>query len=97
MPAVTRGWPPSRRRAQAQNIRKTQPWRRATGPKTSAGKARIRTNALKHGGRARCWRDFRSALTHYARWLKRLRAPVQPSPNIDIILRPPYSRGHDDL
>ena len=46
------GWSPERRARQAALIRRWAPWRRATGPKTDAGKARCATNALKHGYRS---------------------------------------------
>jgi hypothetical protein len=50
--AAKAGWSPERRARQAALIRRWAPWRRATGPKTDAGKARCATNALKHGYRS---------------------------------------------
>jgi hypothetical protein len=47
------GWTPERRARQAALIRGWQPWRRSTGPKTEAGKARCAMNALKYGYRMR--------------------------------------------
>jgi len=47
------GWTPERRARQAALIRRWAPWRRSTGPKTEAGKARCAKNALRHGGRSR--------------------------------------------
>src|SRR5262245_33951265 len=49
------GWTPERRARQAAAIRRWQPWRRATGPKTEAGKAPVASNALRHGHRGRAW------------------------------------------
>ena len=48
-----KGWTPERRARQSARIRLWQPWRRSTGPRTEAGKARSAMNGLKHGGRSR--------------------------------------------
>jgi hypothetical protein len=50
--AAKAGWTPERRAAQAALIRRWQPWRSSTGPKTESGKARCARNALKHGRRS---------------------------------------------
>ena len=47
-----KGWTPERRTIQAALIRRWQPWRSSTGPKTEIGKARCARNALKHGKRS---------------------------------------------
>jgi hypothetical protein len=44
-----RAWPDKHRQKLAGNIREWQPWKQSTGPKTGAGKAAIRQNALIHG------------------------------------------------
>ncbi len=49
MPSITRGWPPERRREQAERLRKATPWKKSTGPKTAQGKENVKYNALKHG------------------------------------------------
>lgn len=48
-----KGWSAERRAAQAERCRQNAPWKHATGPKTSRGKARSCLNAYKHGGFAR--------------------------------------------
>lgn len=53
MTKITKGWPPSRRKAQAERLRRARIWTRATGPRTAAGKARSARNAHKHGFRGR--------------------------------------------
>jgi len=58
MATITKGWPPSRRRAQAARIRQTKPWLKTTGPRTAAGKARSSQNAFKHGFRTRAFGDI---------------------------------------
>ena len=50
-----KGWSPERRARQAALTRGWQPWRRSTGPKSEAGKARCSMNALKHGRRGRAY------------------------------------------
>ncbi len=46
---MSKGWTEERRKQQAERIRQTRPWEKATGPKTEAGKDRVSQNALKHG------------------------------------------------
>lgn len=42
-------WTPEARTRQAAAIRRWEPWRKSTGPKTLAGKERSSINALKTG------------------------------------------------
>ncbi len=72
-----RGWPPKRRARQAEIIRKTRPWRKSTGPRSKAGKASSKMNALKHGFRDAGWRALRKALTDQRRFLKTVNAALE--------------------
>jgi hypothetical protein len=51
-----------------QRIRRTQPWKKSTGPKTEIGKIIVSQNALKHGFYARdagmAGRAYRAAYRH---------------------------------
>lgn len=47
------GWSPERRARQAELIRALEPWKKSTGPRTEAGKARCAQNTLKRGYRSR--------------------------------------------
>lgn len=60
---MARNWTPEERRKQAEAIRRWQPWKHSTGPKTPEGKAAMPTNALKHGFRSREFRELRAVLT----------------------------------
>jgi hypothetical protein len=46
---MTKGWTAERRAAQAARMRARKPWERSTGPRTEAGKARSRGNAVGKG------------------------------------------------
>ena len=67
MTTITRGWPPSRRAAQARRIRQIKPWLKSTGPRTAAGKARVSRNAYRHGFRSATY----ARLTTLLRWQRR--------------------------
>jgi hypothetical protein len=62
-----KGWTPERRARQSALIRRWQPWRRSTGPKSEAGKMRVAMNALRHGGRSRAWRLRTQRIRHAIR------------------------------
>lgn len=84
---TTKGWPPSRRRAQAAHIRRTKPWLKTTGPRTAAGKARSRMNAYKHGFRTRAFADIRKILRWQRNLVRRLVAAYVPRPQrLDLSL-----------
>lgn len=53
---------------------RTQPWKRATGPRTAEGKARSRMNAWRHGERSA---EAMAARAEIARAMKLLRAQTQ--------------------
>lgn len=83
-----KGWTPERRALQAQRIRLSQPWRRSTGPKTNAGKARVAMNPLRHGYRSRAWhlraRRIRHAIRLCANTLLLARVFMRQPTNIVI-------------
>ena len=58
-------WTPERRAKQAQAIQAWQPWKRATGPRSDAGKAKASQNAYK-GGERSLLRALSRALGHYS-------------------------------
>lgn len=58
------------RKMQARRIRVWQPWRRSTGPKSAAGKARTRFNANKHGMRSSKFRELRHLLRLQSRFVR---------------------------
>lgn len=76
-----RTWTAEARAAQAQKIRAHKPWLHSTGPRTVAGKARVATNALKHGNRGSTIKRFRRLLRLQALFLK-LQALKQSLPPV---------------
>ncbi len=63
---MAKGWTEERRKAQAERCRKNAPWKKATGPKTAAGKAKSSVNAYKHGGYRRVKSLAEKAFFHNA-------------------------------
>ena len=51
---MANGWTDERRKQQAEAIRRWRPWERATGPRTTEGKARSARNADRGGQRRKC-------------------------------------------
>jgi hypothetical protein len=41
-------WNDDKRKRQAENCKKTAPWRLSTGPRSAEGKVRVSQNAIKH-------------------------------------------------
>lgn len=72
MPKITRGWPPDRRKKQAETIRKTKPWANSTGPRTAKGKNACRLNSLKHGMRRAETRAFIKLMRQQRQFIKTL-------------------------
>jgi hypothetical protein len=67
-------WTPERRAAQAERARKTQPWKKSTGPATPAGKGTVSQNARKHGARG-------AEMVHLRRVLRLQRAFLKSLPD----------------
>ncbi|PCJ99774.1 MAG: hypothetical protein COA45_02855 [Zetaproteobacteria bacterium] len=59
---MSKGWTQERRKKQAENILKTRPWEKSTGPKSGAGKRRSSCNSLKHGRYSYKMKDLALAL-----------------------------------
>ena len=85
-------WTKEARQKQAETIRKTKPWEKATGPKTAAGKKRSAQNAIKHGmfsreahDMARALRDSARmvAMLHHLDEVKRLHGLLSSLPDFD--------------
>lgn len=74
MPAKRTGWNDARRRKQAENIRKTRPWEKTTGPKSAEGKAAVSQNALKTGMHTGDMRELRRLLAAHRRFLDAVKA-----------------------
>lgn len=70
---ITRGWPPARRKAQAERIKKTKPWLKSTGPRTALGKAKIKYNAWKHGCQCHEMLRVRAVLRRQRDYLTRVK------------------------
>lgn len=70
MTIKTKGWSEERRRKQAENMRKTQPWKKTRGPKTPQGKAVSSQNAWKHGLRSETVILLRKILKAQGHFLK---------------------------
>jgi hypothetical protein len=71
------GWSCERRARHAALIRRSEPWRRSSGPRTEAGKARSSANALKHGYRSRAHIEMKrqaAEMTRQARHILRVSA-----------------------
>lgn len=68
---MANGWTPARRARQAALIHRWKPWKRATGPKTPEGRARVSQNAFKGGWRGKM-RDLRRSLREQDQALQQL-------------------------
>lgn len=75
---MTKGWTEERRRKQAEAIKKWKPWEKSTGPRTEAGKARTRLNAVQERRHAETTIEARKILklhrTFMMQWQKYLAA-----------------------
>ena len=89
---ITKGWPLSRRRAQAARIRRIKPWLKTTGPRTAAGKARSAQNAIKRAPAARAVIGIRALLRWQGRFMRCVRdgRPVPPIPSLYSLTKNPF-------
>lgn len=94
-PKITRGWPPARRKAQAERIRQQKPWTKSTGSKTDDGKKRAALNAIKKGFYTNVWRAVRMALRAHKDLVKKVNVMLNktkrennPAPTTGKILTP---------
>jgi hypothetical protein len=65
-------WNDEKRKRQAENCKKTAPWKQSTGPRTEEGKARVSQNALKHGLRSGILRRAADFLAQSNKFLKEM-------------------------
>lgn len=79
---ITRGWPPARRKAQAERIRTQKPWLHSTGPRTIKGKQRTRLNGLKHNMRSAAMRRLRRALQKQRYYMRLLEGDFVKGPQL---------------
>ena len=70
MAGKSKSWTPERRAAQSARMKEQKPWLKTTGPKTEAGKAAVRLNALKHGLYSAEMLALSKLLTAQARYVK---------------------------
>lgn len=95
---IPKGWPPSRRRAQAARIRRTKPWLKTTGPRTADGKARSSQNAIKRDSTARAVIGIRALLRWQGRFTRCVRdgRPVPPIPSLYSLTKNPFHNIKQD-
>jgi len=68
-----RNWTPEARKAQSEAIRRWQPWKNSTGPKTQSGKNICRLNAVRDGNYTANMMLLRKTLARQGRFLAALR------------------------
>jgi len=72
-----KSWTAKRRKEQAENCRKNEPWRYNTGPKTDEGKAITAQNAYRHGMRSASLMKLYRAMATHNKFLRRIIAENQ--------------------
>ena len=98
-----RNWTPEARKAQSEAIRRWQPWKNSTGPKTQDGKNLCRLNAQRHGRynaniNARR-REMSKILAHQRRFLQSVKQVMKlqkylKTPERTIMMNNLAAEGH---
>ncbi len=70
---MPRTWTEEQKKRQSLAIRRWQPWKDSTGPRTKRGKNQCKMNATKHGYRSRGFRELCEALRAQARFVREMR------------------------
>ena len=68
---MARNWTTEEKARQAEMIRRSKPWEKSTGPRTTHGKQAAAQNAHKHGLRGREMQDLRRLLRLQRDFLKK--------------------------
>ena len=73
---MNHGWTSERKKRQAEAIRKWEPWKQSTGPKTEEGRKTSSMNAFKHGMRSAEHREVERLIAQLGRLEREMREDV---------------------